>query len=322
MLAGTAEDLGAALARAAPAPSSGSSTARACRSTATATTSRSSPARSTTSRPRVPEVVEAALPLPAARAVLDGEAIALTPDGRPRPFQVTASRFLARARRPARGDPLTPFLFDVLHLDGEDLLDRPLQRARRALDARGRRAAHRGSARVDADAASAARRPLLDDALARGHEGVMVKALERPTPPGAAAATGSRSSRSTRSTSSSWPPSGATAAAAGWLRTCTSAPATRRAAAGAMLGKTFKGLTDAMLAWQTERLLALETPRDGHVVHVRPSSWSRSPSTACSARRATRPAWRCASRGCAATGGQARRRGRQRRAGPRAAAGD
>ena len=73
---------------------------------------------------RVPEIVEAALALPVRAAVLDGEAIALRADGRPEPFQVTASRF---ARDQEREVPLDLFLFDVLHADGEDVLDRPAQ---------------------------------------------------------------------------------------------------------------------------------------------------------------------------------------------------
>ena len=82
--------------------------------------------------PRVPEVVEAALALPARAVVLDGEAIALRPDGRPRPFQVTASRFGSRrdvetSRRATT--PLTPFLFDLLHLDGDRPPRRPAARA-------------------------------------------------------------------------------------------------------------------------------------------------------------------------------------------------
>ena len=77
---------------------------------------------------RVPEVVEAVLALPAREVVLDGEAIALKPDGRPHPFQVTASRF--GTRRADATAPLTPLFFDVLHVDGEDLLDRPGRRAR------------------------------------------------------------------------------------------------------------------------------------------------------------------------------------------------
>ena len=95
---------------------------------------------------RVPEVVEAALALPVSRVVLDGEAIALREDGRPYPFQVTGSRFASR-----QGTiPLTPMLFDVLHLDGEDLLDRPgAERAGSAGGGRPRgraRAARRGRA--------------------------------------------------------------------------------------------------------------------------------------------------------------------------------
>jgi DNA ligase-1 len=79
---------------------------------------------------RVPEVIEAVLALPSARLVLDGEAIALRDDGRPQPFQVTGSRF-ASSRDVAelrRQTPLTPFIFDVLHADGEDLLDLPRRR--------------------------------------------------------------------------------------------------------------------------------------------------------------------------------------------------
>ena len=82
---------------------------------------------------RVPEVVEAVLALPAREVVLDGEAIALKPDGRPYPFQVTASRF--GTRRADATAPLTPLFFDVLHVDGEDLIDRPGAERAAALDA-------------------------------------------------------------------------------------------------------------------------------------------------------------------------------------------
>src|SRR4051795_10663919 len=81
---------------------------------------------------RVPEVVEAVLALDVSAAVLDGEAIALRPDGRPHPFQVTGSRF--GSRTPVQGIPLTPMFFDVLHLDGEDLLDRPASERSDALE--------------------------------------------------------------------------------------------------------------------------------------------------------------------------------------------
>ena len=126
----------------------------------------------------VPEAVEAALALPARTAVLDGEVIALRDDGRPHPFQVTGSRFGARRdlERLRREIPLSVFFFDLLHLDGADLLDAPLSERAAALDALApdRRIPHTVAA--DAGAAQAE----LDAALAAGHEGVMVKALEAP----------------------------------------------------------------------------------------------------------------------------------------------
>jgi DNA ligase-1 len=213
-------------------------------------------------------VVEAALALPARSAVLDGEVIALRPDGRPHPFQVTASRVGSsvgveegRARL-----PLTPALFDLLHLDGEDLLDRPGAERMAALDALVPEALRVPRTRAeDAEAAAA----VLEAALARGHEGVMVKSLE------ASYAAGRRGG--------------------GWLKvkprhtldlvvlaaewghgrrrgTLSNLHLGARGPDGGfvMLGKTFKGLTDAMLAWQTERFLELEVAREAHVVHVRP----------------------------------------------------
>ncbi|HEY8620300.1 MAG TPA: ATP-dependent DNA ligase, partial [Dermatophilaceae bacterium] len=130
---------------------------------------------------RVPEVVELISSLPLASAIFDGELIALHPDGRPRPFQETGSRaasridpIVARART-----PLTAYLFDVLHLDGVDLIDEP-SRVRRAALERAVALVHLTPRVQVADVADAA---ALDaattfavDALARGHEGVVVKA--------------------------------------------------------------------------------------------------------------------------------------------------
>jgi DNA ligase-1 len=213
---------------------------------------------------RVPEVVEAVLALPVRAAVLDGEAIALRPDGRPRPFQVTASRFGSRRDVPTSraATPLTPFLFDLLHLDGVDLLDAPLRHRAEALDDLVPTELRPGRATAS-DA-----QQLLDDALQRGHEGVMVKALDAPWVAGRrggdwlkvkpvhtldlvvlAAEWGHGRRRGFLSNLHLGARDGD-----GW----------------AMLGKTFKGLTDALLAWQTERLLGLETTRDRYTVHVRP----------------------------------------------------
>ena len=212
---------------------------------------------------RVPEVVEAALALPGGAFVLDGEAIALRPDGRPHPFQVTAKRFGSRGR--LADIPLTPAFFDVLHLDGEDLLDRGGAERGEALEGLVPEAL-RIPRRVVRDAAGAAE--VLAAALAAGHEGVMVKSLEAPYEAG-------RRGRGWLKVkpvhtldlvilAAEW----GHGRRRGWLSNLHLGA--RHEDGFVMLGKTFKGLTDEMLAWQTERLLALETAREGIVVHVRP----------------------------------------------------
>src|SRR4029079_8602172 len=116
---------------------------------------------------RLPEIVAAVSALPGEAFVLDGEAIALREDGRPYPFQVTGSRFASRG---AHSVVLTPMFFDLLHLDGEDLLDRPGSERAAAL-----------SALVPAPWRVPRGGPeLLEEARAKGHEGVVVKALDAP----------------------------------------------------------------------------------------------------------------------------------------------
>jgi len=206
---------------------------------------------------RVPEVVEAARALRATTAVLDGEAIALREDGRPRPFQETAARFASGA-----GPALTPQFFDVLHADGEDLLDAPGSERFAALEALVPESLRvpRGTA-ADAQA-------VLDEALARGHEGVMVKALDAPYAAGARGAgwlkVKPRHTLDLVILAAEW----GHGRRRGWL---SNLHLGARAGHGfVMLGKTFKGLTDAMLTWQTEHLLRLEVGREDHVVVVRP----------------------------------------------------
>ena len=217
---------------------------------------------------RVPELVEAARALPAASAVLDGEAIAVGDDGSPLPFQVTSSRIGGRKDVAALRQriPLTVYLFDALHLDGRDLLDEPGERRFQELrDAVPERLLVPHEVIGDAVAAQA----FLDDAIAHGHEGVVLKALDQPYRAGRREA--------------------------GWLKVkpvytldlvilavewghgrrsglLSNLHLGARDPAGGfvMLGKTFKGLTDEMLTWQTERLLELEERRDQHTVYVRP----------------------------------------------------
>ncbi len=217
---------------------------------------------------RLPELVESALALPATEFVLDGEAIALRPDGRPQPFQITASRLGSRTdvERLRETTPLTPQHFDLLHLDGEDLLDRPGSERSELLGSlvpAGARAA-----RIVADAVGPAQ-AAFDAALAAGHEGVVVKALDAPY------AAGRRGGGWLKVKPRHTLDLVVLAAEWGHGRRRGLLSNLHLGARGpdgglVMLGKTFKGLTDKMLAWQTERLQQLAVSEDGHVVHVRP----------------------------------------------------
>jgi DNA ligase-1 len=210
---------------------------------------------------RLPEIVAAARALPARRVVLDGEAIALRGDGRPEPFQVTSSRI-------ASGGPgVAPLLFDVLHLEGEDLLDAPLAHRAEALAAAAP-AALRVPRVVTADPAAA--RDHFDAALAAGHEGVVVKALDAPYAAGRRGAgwlkVKPRHTLDLVVLGAEW----GHGRRRGWLSNLHLGARALDGEGFVMLGKTFKGLTDATLAWQTERLQELEVRRRGILVEVRP----------------------------------------------------
>lgn len=225
---------------------------------------------------RVPELVAAARALPVRTVVLDGEAITLDGDGRPRPFQETMQRF-GRERdldHDALAElPLQVRFFDILHLDGQDVLDAPLRERRAAL-----RTAVPGELVVAHTVTSA-----MDDAatfvaevLRAGHEGAMVKDLATPYEAGRRGASW-RKVKPVHTLdlvvlAAEW----GSGRRKGWLSNLhlgarADDPDTDDAGGGfVMLGKTFKGLTDETLRWQTEALLARQTAREGHIVHVRP----------------------------------------------------
>ncbi len=217
---------------------------------------------------RLPEVVAAVRTLPASRLVLDGEALALEASGRPRPFQETAAR-TASGTTPG-GIAVTPYFFDVLHLDGRDLLDLPAEDRWRALEdlvpEPWRVPRWRGTP-DDVDAAQA----FTDDVLARGHEGVVVKSAT------AAYDAGRRGSAWVKVKpvhtldlvvlGVEW----GSGRRRGLLSNIHLGARDDSSPTGfTMLGKTFKGMTDAMLAWQTERFTDLKTDDNGWVVTVRP----------------------------------------------------
>ncbi len=210
---------------------------------------------------RVPELVAIARALPVDEVVLDGEAVALRADGRPHPFQVTA----ARAATSRAQVPLTPFFFDVLHAGGTDLLGEPLAVRAGHLDVL---VPERWRTPRTTDAAAA--EAFSADALIRGHEGVVVKALDAPYAAGRRGAAWlkvkPRHTLDLLVLAAEWGHGRRT----GLLSNLHLGARDPAGGPPVMLGKTFKGLTDALLRWQTERLQALAVSDDGHVVHVRP----------------------------------------------------
>ena len=221
---------------------------------------------------RVPEVVEAVLGLPLRSAVLDGEVVALGPDGRPRPFQETAARTASRQDVAELRErvPLSVFFFDLLHRDGADLLDLPGEQRFEALAA-----AVPAELRVrrlvtgDDEAAHA----FFRDALAHGHEGVVVKDLAAPYAAGRRGAgwikVKPRHTLDLVVLAAEWG-SGRRRGTLSNLHLGARGDGAEGLGEWVMLGKTFKGLTDEMLAFQTRELLAREVRRDDWVVHVRP----------------------------------------------------
>ncbi|TDC80089.1 ATP-dependent DNA ligase [Actinomadura sp. 7K507] len=220
---------------------------------------------------RLPEVVAAVRELPVRAAVFDGELIALRPDGHPHPFQVTAARTATRAAKNTEPVPLSVYLFDVLYLEdgagGGDLLDAP--------------GAERGAALVrvvpeelrmprvvTGDPGRA--KEVFDEAVAQGHEGVVVKSLDSPYTAGRRGAgwikVKPRYTLDLVVLAVEW----GHGRRQGMLSNLHLGARDPETGGFVMLGKTFKGLTDELLAWQTEKLRELAVREDGWTVHVRP----------------------------------------------------
>lgn len=215
---------------------------------------------------RLPGVVAVARALPVTSVVLDGEVLGLRDDDegpRPRRFQDTMAGFGSDAGDAA----LRPWFFDVLHADGTHLLDAPLRERLAVLDTVA--GVHAVPRLVTADPVAAT--TFADEALAAGHEGVMVKALESPYEAGRRGASW-RKVKPVRTldlvvVAVEW----GSGRRQGLLSNLhLAAPDPAAPGTYVMVGKTFKGLTDELLAWQTRELLARELGREGHVVHVRP----------------------------------------------------
>ena len=240
---------------------------------------------------RLPEVVETVRALPARRLVLDGEAIALRPNGRPQPFQITAARAARQFHRSRPGAAeqirLSTLFFDALHVDGTDLLDEPGARRSELLgelapphllvprhvidtsDTDDDTTDDSGAARAGGAHAFAER------ALAAGHEGVVVKALAAPYAMGRRGAAWVKVKPRITLDLVVLAVERGHGRRSGWLSNLHLGARDPRGEYGppggfVMLGKTFKGLTDAMLTWQTEQLQRVAVSDDGHVVTVRP----------------------------------------------------
>lgn len=213
---------------------------------------------------RLPEVVEVARSLPAQRFVLDGEAIALDAEGRPRPFQETASR---TAQASDGRVAVTPYFFDLLHLDGRDLLDSPGTERLAALESLVPET-HRVARLVTADVAEAD--TFVAQVLAAGHEGVVVKDLAATYDAGRRGAAWVKVKPVLTLDLVVLAVEWGSGRRQGLLSNIHLGALDTATGGFVMLGKTFKGMTDEVLAWQTERFLELETGREGHVVHVRP----------------------------------------------------
>lgn len=217
---------------------------------------------------RVPEVVEIVRRLPARDLILDGESLSLDENGAPRPFQDTMARFGAEA---AREVLLHPWFFDVLHVDGRDLLDEPLSTRMRELERVA--GAHRIPGEVTRDPEAAER--VSREALAAGHEGVVVKGVGAPYAAGRRGASWLKvkpvHTYDLVVLAAEWGSGRRT----GWLSNLHLGaidPAGEFGESGGfvMVGKTFKGLTDDLLRWQTEHFPSLETRRTAHAVWLAP----------------------------------------------------
>ena len=217
----------------------------------------------------VPEIVEAVRALAAPTLVLDGEAIAIDPSGRPHPFQITMRRFGRKLNVDAlRGDlPIRAFFFDCLHFGGRSIVDRPTHERVAALA--GAVPASMRVARLVTSAESEAA-AFYDAAIRAGHEGLMAKSLQAPYEAGNRGASWFKIKRAHTLDlivlAAEWG-HGRRSGKLSNLHLGARDPATGDYV---MLGKTFKGLTDVMLEWQTKELLSRETHRDQWTVYVRP----------------------------------------------------
>ncbi len=217
----------------------------------------------------VPEIVQAVRALPAHDLILDGEALSLDTEGRPQPFQISMRRFGRKVNvdQLLNDLPMSPFWFDLLYLNGAPTIDEP--QARRfaelsALASRSHLVPHLATgSRNDAE-------EFLHKALSGGHEGVMAKARNAPYAAGARGQSWLKIKQPRTLDLVILAAEWGNGRRKGWLSNLHLGARDVEKGGFAMLGKTFKGLTDAMLAWQTAELQKIEIARDKYTVYVEP----------------------------------------------------
>jgi DNA ligase 1 len=217
----------------------------------------------------VPEVVAAALSLPVREIVLDGEAIALDPRGRPLSFQTTMRRFGRRLNVDGLKEelPLSSFYFDALHIDGDTLVDLPNQDRAIALAERVPAGLRIPRSVVESEADA---RAFIELALGSGHEGVVVKSLTAPYDAGRRGAGWLKLKPAHTLDLVVLAVEWGHGRRQGWLSNLHLGARDAEKGGFVMLGKTFKGMTDELLAWQTQQFLDRKLEQRGHVVLVRP----------------------------------------------------
>src|SRR6266853_1353703 len=216
----------------------------------------------------VPEVVELVRALPARSLILDGEVISLQADGRPQPFQVTMRRFGRKldVDRMRSQLPMTPFWFDLLYLNGANLLDETQSRRFASLAELAPQSLIPHIITSDAVRAE----EFFEQALESGHEGILAKAIDSKYSAGCRGQSWLKVKRARTLDLVILAAEWGNGRRQGWLSNLHLGARDTEKGDFAMLGKTFKGLTDEMLAWQTAELLKLEIGRDGQTVYVEP----------------------------------------------------
>jgi DNA ligase-1 len=217
----------------------------------------------------IPEIVTAVRAMPASELILDGEVLSLDAQGRPQPFQVSMRRFGRKVNvdQLQRELPMTPFWFDLLYADRGALLDEP--QAHRFAELAGLVPAANLVPHLATESAEHAEE-FLRQALARGHEGVMAKSRHAPYAAGARGSSWLKIKQAHTLDLVILAAEWGSGRRQGWLSNLHLGARDTEKGGFAMLGKTFKGLTDEMLAWQTVELQKIEIARDKYTVHVEP----------------------------------------------------